>query len=172
MNKTYKPSYSVLADVHANLYPFKLLPSRVLQYGFFSALLFLQAYTEYYSITIDTETLHNFLCDSKSPLKQIQRAVTRSWANPSHCLTSDYDLESGIVEIIATLGNSFNYLHVKSHQDDATDIHLLPWTAQMNVHVNALTTDYLNNYSEPSKIVPFIPASKASLTINSEETIT
>ena len=38
----------------------------------------------------------------------------------------------------------------------------------MNVHADALAADYLNNYSEPSKIVPFIPASKASLTINGE----
>ena len=71
-----------------------------------------------------------------------------------------------LVDIITTIGISFNYLHVKSHQDDATDIHLLPWTAQMNVHVDALATDYLDNYSELSTLVPFIPASKASLTIN------
>ena len=40
----------------------------------------------------------------------------------------DYNLESGIVDIIATLGISIKYLHVKSHQDDATEIHLLAWT--------------------------------------------
>ena len=74
----------------------RILPN----YGFFSALLFLQAYTDYYSITIETDTLHDFLCDSESLLKQIQQAITRSWVNPSHCLASDYDLESGIVDII------------------------------------------------------------------------
>jgi hypothetical protein len=37
----------------------------------------------------------------------------------------------------------------------------------MNVHANTLVTaDYLDNYAEPSKILPFIPASQASLTIN------
>ena len=105
---------------------------------------------------------------SKSLLKPIQRAITPSWANPSQCLASDYNPESGIVGIIATLDISFKCLHVKSHQDNDTEIHLLPWTAQMNEHANTLATDYLNNYSEPSKIVPFTPASKASLNIHGE----
>ena len=111
---------------------------------------------------------HDFYCDSDSLLKRLQRALTRSWVNPSHCLSSDFDLESGILDIIATLSISFKYLHIKSHQDDATEVHLLPWAAQMNVHADALATDYLDNYAEPSKLVPFIPASQASLTIHGE----
>ena len=78
--------------------------SRAESYGFFSALLFLKANTEYYSITINIDTLHDFLCDSKSLLKPIQRTITRSSTNPSHCLASDYNLESGIVDIISALG--------------------------------------------------------------------
>ena len=35
----------------------------------------------------------------------------------------------------------------------------------MNCHADALATDYLDNWSDPSKIVPFIPASKASVAI-------
>jgi hypothetical protein len=38
----------------------------------------------------------------------------------------------------------------------------------MNVHADSLATDYLDNYADPSKLVPFIPASKASLTIDGE----
>jgi hypothetical protein len=60
------------------------------------------------------------------------------------------------------------FIHVKSHQDDDTEIHLLTWDAQMNVHADHLATDYLENYAEPSKIIPFIRPSQASLTINSE----
>ena len=92
-------------------------------------------------ITVDIDTLHDFFRDSESLLKRIQGAITRSWASPSHCLVSDYNLESGIVDIIATPGISFKYQHIKSHQDDATEIHLLPWTAQMNVHPDTLATD-------------------------------
>ena len=90
------------------------------------------------------------------------------WVNLSQCLTPDYDLESGILDIIATLRILFPYLRVKSHQDDETKVHLIPWTAQMIVHAGALTTDYLDTYSEPSNIILFIPKSKASLTIDGE----
>jgi hypothetical protein len=38
----------------------------------------------------------------------------------------------------------------------------------MNVHADSLATDFLDNYAEPSKLVPFIPASQASLTIHGE----
>ena len=39
----------------------------------------------------------------------------------------------------------------------------------MNVHAIALATNYyLDNYSEPSEIVPFVSASKFSLTIDGE----
>ena len=41
----------------------------------------------------------------------------------------------------------------------------------MNVHANALAIDYLSNFAEPSKIVPFIPASKARLATIKGETI-
>ena len=56
------------------------------------------------------------------------------------------------------------YLHVKSHQDDETDVHFLPWTAQMHVlHADALATDYLVNYAEPSKSShSFLPPKPAS----------
>jgi hypothetical protein len=83
-------------------------------------------------------------------------------------VASDFDLESGILDIIASLSISFKYSHVKSHQDDATEVHLPPLAAQMNVHADDLATDYLDSYAELSKPVPFIPASQASLTIHGE----
>jgi hypothetical protein len=141
---------------------------RAESYGFISALLFLQACSHYFDTVIDSNLTHDFYCDSESLFKRIRRALTRSWVNPSHCLASDFDLESGILKLINTLSISFQYLHVKSHQDDDTEIHLLPWAAQMNVQADSLATDFLDNYAEPSKLVPFIPASQASLSIHGE----
>jgi hypothetical protein len=141
---------------------------RAESYGFLSALLFLQAHSHYFDTAMDPNLTHDFYCDSESLLKRIQRALNRSWVNPSHCLSSDFDLESGILELINTLSISFQYLHVKSHQDDDTEIQLLPWAAQMNVHADSLATDFLDNYAKPSKLVPFIPPSQASLTIHGE----
>jgi hypothetical protein len=102
-------------------------------------------------------------CDRKS---LIQCVLHRPWVNPSQRLASDFGLKSGILNIIVSLSISFHCLHVRIHQHDDAEVHLLPWEAQMNVHADALATDSLNNCAEPSKIAPFIPASQAGLTIN------
>ena len=148
--------------------PTWLLPSRLLQiYLGFSIPVSL---TQYFTTTIDQNSTHNFYCDSESFLNRFQRALfIWSWVNSSQCLSLDFDLESGILAIIATLGISFKYLHVKSQQNNKrTDIHLLPWTAQMSVHAGVLATDFLDNYAEPSRIVLLIAVSQASLAINGE----
>jgi hypothetical protein len=45
------------------------------------------------------------------------------------------------------------------------DASAVTWQAQMNCHDDALATDYLDNWAEPSKDAPFIPASKVSVEI-------
>jgi hypothetical protein len=57
------------------------------------------------------------------------------------------------------------FIHVKNHQDNATAVHLL--AARMNVQADP-STDYLDNYAQSSKIIPFIQPSQASLTIDGE----
>ena len=117
--------------------------------------------SSYYTTPIDRNTNHDFYCNSKSWLERSKQALTQSRVNLFQCLSSDFELESGILTIIiATLGISFKYLHIKSYQDNKKDVHhRLPWTAQMNVHVNTLATNNLDNYAAPSKIVPVIPTS-------------
>jgi hypothetical protein len=88
-----------------------------------------------------------------------------------HCLSSEHDLESGVVDVLKRPPVTFSCNHVKGHQDANTAAADLPWEAQMNCHANARATDCLENWSEPSKIVPFIPASKVSLS-NAGATIT
>jgi hypothetical protein len=112
---------------------------------FVSALLFTQAHIQHFNAIIEQNVTHNFYRDSKSLLPHIQRSLHRPWLNPSqHCLASDFDLESGIVEIIVSLSVSFQCLHLRSHQDDNNKVHLLPpWEAQMNVHADALANDCL-----------------------------
>jgi hypothetical protein len=70
--------------------------------------------------------------------------------------------------MINTLPMTIEFIHVKSHQDKDTEVHLLPWNAQMNVCTDHLATDFLDNYAEASKIIPFIRPSQASLTIQGE----
>jgi hypothetical protein len=133
-----------------------------------SVLLFFDTYCKQYALHLQATTIIKFYCDSSSLIKRIDRHRHQSWLNPSNCLASDYNLESAIIEMLDLLPVTVQFIHVKSHQDDNTEIHLLTWDAQMNVHADHLATDYLENYAEPSKIIPFIRPSQASLTINGE----
>jgi hypothetical protein len=133
-----------------------------------AALLFLDIYFIHYNTQLDANTTLNFYYDSSSILKRIGRTQNRSWINPNTCLASDYDLESGIIELLLALPITLKCIHVKSHQNDATKVHLLLWAAQMNVQGDHLAMDYLDTYADPSKIIPFIRPSQASLTIQGE----
>jgi hypothetical protein len=141
---------------------------RAESYGMISALLFLRTYLIHYETQHDHNKDMRFYCDGSYLLKRIEITQTRSWHNPTACLASDYDLESGIVELLNELPIKFQFIHVKCHQDKDTEIHLLPWEAQMNVQADHLATDYLDNYAEPSKIIPFIPTVQANITIKGE----
>jgi hypothetical protein len=141
---------------------------RAESYGFLSAVLFLYIYFLHYPIQNELQIHLDLYCDNQALLQRIARALSQSWHNPSACLASDYDLEIGIIDMLANIPVSIRLHHVKSHQDDQTAIHLLPWEAQMNVQADQLATDYLDNYADPSKLVPSIPASQASLSINGE----
>jgi hypothetical protein len=123
---------------------------------------------QHFNTTIDQSITHDSYCHSEPLLLRIQRLLHRPWVNPSQCLALDFNLKSGVLDNIVSLSISFQHLHVRSHQDDNTKVHLLPWEGQMNVHADTLATDYLDNCAEPSKIAPFIPAAQASLTINSK----
>jgi hypothetical protein len=61
-------------------------------------------------------------------------------ANPNHCLASEYDLESGIINILAQLPFKFSFIHVKGHQDNNTPVAEVPWKAQMSCHTDDLAT--------------------------------
>jgi hypothetical protein len=140
---------------------------RAESYGLLSAALFLDVYFSYYDTPFpDPQPIIKCYIDSMSLIDRVLRNLNRTYVNPSRCLASDYDLESGILFIITNLPIAISFFHVKSHQDDAVAVEALPWIVQMNVHADQLATDYLDNHAKPSSIVPFIPASGARLNIN------
>jgi hypothetical protein len=122
----------------------------------------------HYNTNMNKTTTLKFYCDSSSLLKRVARAQNRSWLNPTACLAADFDLESGIMELINELPITIKFIHVKSHQDKDTEVQLLPWEAQMNVAADHLATDYLDSQANPSKIIPFINPVQANLTIHGE----
>lgn len=118
-------------------------------------------------------TKHLFYCDKDEDLLNRIAATSQDhacWDNPNHCLASEYDLESGIVDILHRLPFKISCLHVEEgHQDDDTrsPVQPLPWEAQrMNCHADTpLVTDCLDNWSKLSKVAPFTPTSKLSFFI-------
>jgi hypothetical protein len=147
---------------------FGLVPGsfRAESYGLLSVLLFMDHYLRFFQVNVSDAVEHLFYCDNKGLIDRITNSMTRTWKNPNHCLASEYDLESGIVEILQRLPVKFSLKHVLGHQDKKIRIEDLPWEAQMNCHADAYATDYLDNWSVPSQIVPFIPASNASISID------
>jgi hypothetical protein len=138
---------------------------RAESYGLISVLVFLDHYLQFFHVIVSATVEHLFYCDNKGLINRIDSSMNYSWTNPNHCLASESDLESGILEILRRLPFKLSLNHVKGHQDEATAVEDLPWEAQMNCHADEYATDYLDNWSEPSKIVPFIPASNASISI-------
>jgi hypothetical protein len=131
-----------------------------------SAMLFIEHYYRYFQVPVHDTTKHVFYCDNQALLKRIAFALNRTWDNPNHCLASEYDLESGIIDILQRLPVTFTLEHVKGHQDEDTPVEDLPWEAQMNCHADQLATEYLTSWAEPSKLVPFIPVSRVSIAID------
>jgi len=128
-------------------------------------MLFLDNYLRFFQVQVFANVEHLFYCDNQGLINRVAFAMNRSWDNPNHCLSSKYDLESGIVDIIHSLPVNFSYHHVKGHQDEDTAVKVLPWEAQMNRHADMYATDYLDNWSEPSKLVPFIHRHCCGVTI-------
>jgi hypothetical protein len=97
---------------------------RAESYGMLSALLFIDTYCKQYDLQLQQTNILKFYCDSSSLIKRIDFHRNQSWLNPSNCLASDYDLESAIIEMIDILPITIRFIHVKSHQDDDTAIHI------------------------------------------------
>ena len=139
---------------------------RAESYGMLSLMLFLDNYLRFFQLQVSANVEHLFY--NQSLINRIACAMNRSWDNPNHCLSSEYDLESGIVNVIHSLPVNFSYHHVKGHQDEDTAVEDLPWEAQMSCHADTYATDCLDNWSEPSKLVPlYLPRRLSSLLLAS-----
>jgi hypothetical protein len=138
---------------------------RAESYGMLPVLLFLDLYFNFFLVQAPATVESLFYCDNQGLIKRINFAMNSSWTNPNHCLASEYDVESGVVDILNRLPIKLACLHVKGHQDEVTPAETLPWEAQMKCHADAYATDYLDNWAVSSQVVPFIPASQASLSI-------
>ena len=127
--------------------------SRILIICMLSVMLFLDHYFRFFTAQVSDNVDHLFYCDNQGLFKRFW-----SWDNPNHC-----NLESAIIDILhRLLPVTFSYNHIKGHQDEERAVKDLSWEPQINCHAATYATDYLDSWSDPSKLVTFIPALRAS----------
>jgi hypothetical protein len=83
---------------------FGLTPGSFLteSYDMLLAMIFLEHYLHYFQEVQVLDNVHHLFYYDQALLKHIVFAMNQPWDNPNHCLTSDYDLESGIVTILTS----------------------------------------------------------------------
>ena len=93
-----------------------------------------------------------------------------SYTTPRQFLSSEIDIILRIQRTLEQLASSYEFQHVKGHQDDNTTIDKLPWPAQLNIHCNDLASQSLMT-ATPTPLVPVDPIVSAILNID-DRTIT
>jgi hypothetical protein len=86
-------------------------------------------YFNYFQITAESGIKLGFLLVTTKRYSNgcITRALQPSWINPSHCLASDYDLKSGIIDIILETTDQDDITpRQKPYKDDVVDASSLP----------------------------------------------
>jgi hypothetical protein len=111
---------------------------------------------------------NSFYCDNKGLIARLHFVAGPLSPFPRHFLRSDMDLEMQILDTIRLLGITFNYNHVKGHQD-MTPTHLsltapLTRQAELNIECDHLATTALK-LACPSPTVTFLLAGKVTVTI-------
>ena len=81
---------------------------------------------------------------------------------PNVTLRPEWDLESVITDTYKQLGIDFEFMHVKSHQDDDGPVADLTLEAQLNVQADTLATAALQEASTHRKVALF-PTAKCQL---------
>jgi hypothetical protein len=55
----------------------------------------------------------------------------------------------------------FEYVHLKSHQDDSTPVHGLSLEVRLNIEADRLATEYMTEDKERRPTVALFPSAKA-----------
>jgi hypothetical protein len=84
---------------------------------------------------------------------------------PRRFLRSEADIEIQILDAMSAIHATFVLKHVKSHQDTKYPERELNWPAVLNQHCDTLASLSLHTATTALPTVPFLPASKLSLTV-------
>ena len=139
-------------------------------YGMASALVYLSLLLQLTPAPCKRNTTNILICDNQGLLTRISEAVTWKYTTPNVTLRAEWDIESVILQMYKTIGLSFVFMHVKSHQDDAGPVAGLSLEARLNVEADLLASEYLQEALH-TPIVPLFPMAKCQLILN-EKSVT
>jgi hypothetical protein len=134
-------------------------------YGMSSGLLYLLQIHLRYGIERQRGVRDKLICNNQGLLTRIERATAWKYMTPNVTLSAEWDLESVIVDIYQELGITFEFTHVKSHQDDDGPVDALTLEAQLNVQADALATEALKHAPTYNKVMLF-PTAKCQLILD------
>jgi hypothetical protein len=108
-------------------------------------------------VTGNSELKFRLYCDSDSLIKRLQGSL-----DPHH--DGEADIEMEIIAAIHTLGK-VDLEHVYGHQNESDSTEPLSWEATSNQHCDNIATKHLETADGSYPLVPFLPSSKVSLTV-------
>ncbi len=105
------------------------------------------------------------ICDNEALLIRIETASAWTYTTPNVTLRAEWDIESVILDVLKELKMTFQFIHVKSHQDDETPLATLTLEARLNVEADRLATEYMQEDHIRRPTVALFPSAKAQFLI-------
>jgi hypothetical protein len=118
----------------------------------------------YFYVTGNSDIKFRLYCDSDSLIKRLQGSLALKRPAPQRYLFSEADIEMEILSAIHTLG-TVDLEHVYGHQNESESIEPLSWEVTLNQHCDDIATEHLEEAIGSHPLVPFLPSSKVSLTV-------
>jgi hypothetical protein len=126
-----------------------------------SALLYYQLLQRQLGFTRDRRTTNYLICDNEGLLTRIEQAVGWNYTTPNVTLSSEWDIESVILDIYKAIKTWFVFVHVKSHQDDKIPLASLSLESRLNVEADRLATEYMQEDPIRRPHAALFPSAKA-----------
>jgi hypothetical protein len=134
-------------------------------YGMAIALLYLRFLHRLIELSQNEGSINKIICDNKGLLIRIRKASHLTYTTPNVTLGAEWDVESVILTIYKELGIQFDFVHVKSHQDDETLVTRLSLDLRLNVEADRLATKYMKEDTQRRPLVDLFPSAQAQLII-------
>jgi hypothetical protein len=136
-------------------------------YGMARVLLYLRLVQQQTEFKREKQATNTLICDNQGLLIRIEEALAWNYVTPKVTLRAEWDVEMVILMMHKELGLNFLFMHVKSHQDNATPVASLSLESRLNVEVDHFWTEYYMTEDKTLRpTVELFPSAKAWLIIH------